>query len=269
MKINHKKYPYIFEGDEYKTSDLEFKKSLFSPSFRFYTKFAFIVFYSNLKTKINIYNRYNWQASSVDIFKTLEKVGVKFHITGIDNLRNNDKPVVFVANHMSTMETVLLPSIIQPFIRLCYVMKKELTTYPLFGPVSKARHPIVVGRSNPREDLKIVLEEGEERLTSGVSVLIFPQRTRSSKVELKKFNTLGIKLAQRNGVKVLPISILTDAWPNGKVVKEFGKIDVNREVRISFGEPIEVNNSSSDAHTKAIEFIKNSFISWGKENYLQ
>ncbi len=268
MKFNHKKYPFIFESDDYKTPDSQYKKSLFSASFRFYSKFTFIVSYSNLKTKFNIYDRFNWSASSYDILRSLEKVGVKFHITGIDNLRNNNDPVVFVANHMSTLETVVLPSIIQPLMRVCFVMKKELTTYPLFGPVSKARYPIVVGRSNPREDLKIVLEEGAERLRSGVSIIIFPQRTRSSKVELSNFNTLGVKLAQRNGVKVIPISILSDAWPNGKMIKEFGKIDISKEVKISFGEPIEINSSSSEAHLMTTEFIKNSFISWDKQDLL-
>ncbi|MGD8781785.1 MAG: lysophospholipid acyltransferase family protein [Ignavibacteria bacterium] len=268
MKFNHKKYSFVFDSDEYRTPDSKFKKSFLPASLKFYSKFAFIVSYCNLKTKLKIYDRYNWAASSIHILRSLESVGVKLHITGLNNLRKCEEPVIFVANHMSTLETVILPAIIQPLMRVCFVMKKELTTYPLFGPVSKARHPIIVGRSNPRDDLRIVLEEGARRLESGISIIIFPQRTRSNSIDFKKFNTLGVKLAQKNKVKVIPIAILSDAWSNGKLIKEFGPIDTNKEVRFSFGEPIATDTSSSEAQSKTIEFIKNSFISWDKQSYI-
>jgi len=113
--------------------------------------------------KKGLYNDYGWVNSSIDTFESLERSGIRFHFTGMDNLKKVDTPVVFIGNHMSTLETMILPMIIQPIKRVVYVIKEELAKYPLFGPIAMARDPILVGRENPREDLKIVLEEGSRK----------------------------------------------------------------------------------------------------------
>ena len=56
------------------------------------------------------------------------------------------------------------------------------------------------------------MEEGSERLKKGKSVLIFPQKTRSEIFNPKEFNSLGVKLAKKNNVPVIPMAVLTDAW---------------------------------------------------------
>jgi len=51
---------------------------------------------------------------------------------------------------------------------------------------------------------------------SDISVLIFPQTTRDLRFDPNKFNTLGIKLAKRAKVPVIPVAVKTDAWGMGK-----------------------------------------------------
>ena len=97
------------------------------------------------------------------------------------------------------------------------MVKESLLKYPFFGPVLGSREPIVVGRSNPREDLVAVLEGGEARLKQGRSVIVFPQSTRSSVFDPAHFNTIGVKLAKRAGVPVIPVALKTDAWGNGNL----------------------------------------------------
>ncbi|MBU2492529.1 MAG: 1-acyl-sn-glycerol-3-phosphate acyltransferase [Bacteroidetes bacterium] len=264
MKWNHKDYPLnISEKDIYETTRKPGIISRHFPNLSYYINLFWVVFYSNLKTKFKLYNRYNWTASSIALFKALERVGVRFEITGMDNLKKFDGPAVFIGNHMSTLETVILPTIIQPSKSVVYVIKKQLGEYPLFGPVARARHPIMVGRSNPREDLKLVIDEGSERLKEGRSIIIFPQKTRSEVLEISTFNSLGIKLAKKNDVYVVPVAILSNAWPNGKKIKEFGKLDTNKIVRFALGEPMKVNSNGSEEHQKVIDFIKSKFSEWG------
>ncbi|MEE9429460.1 MAG: lysophospholipid acyltransferase family protein [Melioribacteraceae bacterium] len=265
--MNYKTYPRIIaENDTYTSKS-------FTPSFlqrlSFYPKVLSIFLGANLKTKRNIYNRFNWIATSLQIFDTLESVGVKFEITGMDNLRLLNGPVVFVSNHMSMLETLILPGLIQPLNPLVFVTKKQLSSMPIFGPLNVARHNIIVGRENPREDLKTVMEEGASRIKNGKSILIFPQKTRTSKFDASSFNTLGIKLARRNKVKILPIAVITDAWTNGKYLKDFGEIDLNKKVYFEFGKPLEIEGNGSEQHKIILKFIEQKFRDWGRSELIE
>lgn len=268
MKLKHKSYSEVIaEQDEYVSPEAK-TRTPFSASFKFYSNLVRIILFSNLKTKLRIYERYNWANSSLDILHNLEKSSVRFFIKGMNNLYKFKGPAVFISNHMSTLETVVLPGIIQPVKPVCFVTKHSLNTYPIFGPINKARHPIVVGRANPREDLQIVFDEGAKRLADGRSILIFPQKTRQDLFIEKQFNTLGIKLAKKNDVYVVPIALLTDAWANGVRIKEFGEIDPSKTVHIEFGEPFKVESNGSIEHEKVLNFIKSKLNQWGREDLI-
>lgn len=243
-------------------------KSIF-PTLSFYLNLVHIFYYSNRMAVNRVYNDFEWANSSLDTMHALEKRGVKIEIDGMKNFQSFDTAGIFVSNHMSTLETLILPGIIQPVKPVCFVMKEELVKYPLFGAVSAARDPILVGRDNPREDLMKVIDGGSERVKRGKSVIIFPQKTRRSKIDASSFNTLGIKLAKRNNVPVIPIAIVSDAWRNGKLVKDFGKIDPSKKVYISFGKPIFVNGNGAEEHQQVIDFIKDKFIHWNRADLIQ
>ncbi|MDP2038175.1 MAG: lysophospholipid acyltransferase family protein [Ignavibacteria bacterium] len=258
------KYDTSFSSqNEYKTDAPKHSPKLF-PSFYFYTHLVGIIFRSNRFAKKGIYNDERWSNSSADVVRSMEKTGVKFHFLGSDNFKKVAGPVIFIGNHMSTLEVMSLPSIIQPNKKVVYVIKQELADYPLFGPVALARDPICVGRENPREDLKIVMEEGSKRIQNGKSIIIFPQKTRTQFFDAASFNSLGVKLAKRNNVPVVPVAVLTDAWGNGKMIKDFGKIDPNKTVNICFGEPFEVKGNGAEEHQRVIDFISGKLIEWGR-----
>ncbi|MBM4170862.1 MAG: 1-acyl-sn-glycerol-3-phosphate acyltransferase [Ignavibacteria bacterium] len=262
------KYKELFaQYDEYSTQK-NYRKPFF-PSFYFYIcHVARIVLYSYKQAKNNDYGDIKWVNSSLDVLKSIEKTGINVHVSGMNNLRKVEGPVVFVSNHMSVLETFLFPSFIHQVKKIVYVMKVELTTFPFFGKVATARNPIVVGRKNPKEDLITVLEDGSSRIKNGLSVIIFPQRTRSKKFDPSLFNSLGVKLAKRNNVPVIPIAIVTDAWGNGKLIKEFGKIDPTKEVKMAFGEPMEIIGNGNEQHEKSVYFIKSKLTEWGRTDLL-
>ena len=70
-------------------------------------------------------------------------------------------------------------------------------------------------------------------LKKNISVLIFLQTTRELRFDPKKFNTLGIKLAKRAKVPVIPVAVKTDVWGMGKWIKDFGRFDPSKPVRVS------------------------------------
>lgn len=265
---NYSDYPQKLPLNDSYVTDPNIPKSSFA-SLLFYYRVLKVVKFSNGQTKQNIYDRYNWVASSLEIIKATESVGIKISVKGMKNLTKFEGPAVIIGNHMSTLETLLLPSFIQAVKPVIYVIKKELTEFPLFGPVAAARHPIVVGRTNPREDLKIVMEEGSKNLQNGKSIIIFPQKTRSAQFDRSSFNSLGIKLAKKNNVPVIPLALITDAWGNGKLIKEMGKIDINKSVHFEFGDPLNIEGNGSVQHEEVLNFISGKFIEWGREELIK
>ena len=143
----------------------------------FIYKYAIIIFRTRKEARQGIYVRMAWAVSSFYIFRFIEKAGGKFHISGMENIAKEEGPVVFIANHMSTLETMILPGIIAPHREVTFVVKESLVRHPLFCDVMKSRDPIVVGRSDPRKDFEVVMSGGQELLSKGISVIIFPQST--------------------------------------------------------------------------------------------
>lgn len=208
------------------------------------------------------YDTEAWAASSYDVFKLIEGCGGKFHITGLENLHKCQGPVVFISNHMSTLETMVFPSIIAPFMEVTFVVKESLVKHPFFGPIMRSRNPIVVSRSNSREDFQTVMKTGANLLSEGTSIIIFPQSTRTVEFKPKEFNSLGVKLARSAKVQVVPIAIKTDFWGNDKYLKDLGPINRSKPIYMAFGEPLAIKGSGKEENEFIIEFISSHLAKW-------
>ena len=234
-----------------------------SPEARLYSRLLSIVMRGSSKAKRGRYVTADWVASSLETLRALEEIGVEIEIRGVEHFRNLDGPCVLIGNHMSTLETMVLPCIISQFKDSTFVVKQSLVDYPVFKHIMRSRDPITVGRTNPRDDLKAVFEGGESRLKKGISIVIFPQTTRTEVFHPEEFNTIGIKLAKRAGVPVVPVALKTDAWGNGKRLKDFGKIEPSKKVWFEFGAPLTVTGRGDEEHQKIIEFISGKLKEWG------
>lgn len=230
-----------------------------------YFKLMFIkLLLRNRKLAINNnYDTARWALSSYEIQQYVEDCGGKYHIEGFEHVDAvKDEPVVFISNHMGTLETMVFPCLVAPVKEVTFVVKESLTTNPLFGPVMRARNPIAVGRNDSRQDLMKVLTEGKQKLSEGTSVIIFPQSTRTVDWQPEQFNTLGIKLAQKAGVRIIPMAIKTDAWTNGKLVKDLGGIKRHTPIHIKFGAPMEVVGNGKEQHEFCVNFISEYLKKW-------
>lgn len=253
----------VYENGAYKTAPAGISflaKSL--PSMVFYLKLARIVLRSSSKAKRSVYGTSEWVGSSLEVLRSLESIGANFEITGIDNFKDIAGPCVFISNHMSTLETFVLPAIIAVFKDMTFVVKESLVDYPVFRYVMRSRDPVTVGRTNPRDDLKAVLEGGEQRLRAGRSIVIFPQTTRMPVFDPKMLNTIGIKLAKKADVPVIPVALKTDAWGNGRFIKDFGRVNPSKKVRFAFGKPLFIKDRGAEEHRCVTEFISSKLKEW-------
>jgi 1-acyl-sn-glycerol-3-phosphate acyltransferase len=254
---------FTFENGRYYTAAprISFLAKTF-PSLTFYTDLVRIVAAGSKQAKHGSYDTSDWSRDSLLTLRALERVGVTVEVKGLENITSFDGPCVFIGNHMSTLETFVLPTLIAPIKDTTFVVKQSLVDYPVFKHIMRARNPITVGRQNARGDLKAVLDGGTARLHAGLSVIIFPQTTRSLVFDPAAFNSIGIKLAKRAGVPIVPFALKTDAWGNGSLLKDYGKIDPARPVHFEFGRPLRIRDRGTEEHEEIISFITTKLKEW-------
>lgn len=229
----------------------------------YYLRICGVVVRAGLRAMFMGYGRGEWIKSAFRMLRIVETSGGTVEVAGMGNITALEGPVVYVANHMSMIETLVLPgALIAPFQDVAVVVKESLLHYAFFGAVMRSIDPIAVGRKNARRDLMTVLKDGERKLRLGRSVLIFPQSTRIAGFSRDDFNTLGVKLAERAGVRVVPVALKTDFHGLGKRVKDIGKLDRGKTLHFRFGEPVTVENREREAHEDVIEFITASLAEW-------
>ncbi len=251
-------------GINYKTSEnnkVSFWGKYF-PTITFYINSLIrVVEPANRDAKKGTYTTHRWVSDSLEILRCVEASGGRIEVDGMEDYIAAEGPCVFVANHMSTLETFALPILIQPFKDVSYIVKKSLSKYPFFGAIMRSRQPILLERVNPREDFAKSMTEGVEILKQGRSLIIFPQATRKPFLE-QDFNSLGVKLAKKANVPVVPIALKTDFWGLGWPIKDFGFIYPKRTVYFSFGKAMRIEGSGKEEHAECVRHISSKLKEW-------
>jgi 1-acyl-sn-glycerol-3-phosphate acyltransferase len=129
---------------------------------------------------------------------------VQIRVSGGDELDAN-QAYVFMANHQSNID---IPALIVGLHRfqLCLVAKKSLFRIPIFGWGLRSCSMIAIERGS-LHDAKSGIEQACQRLRDGVSVVVFPEGTRSHDGRLLPFKRGGFVMAQRAGATIVPVTI--------------------------------------------------------------
>ena len=136
----------------------------------------------------------------------------KMNICGLENI-DKKRTYVIVANHQSLADIIVLYQIKTQFK---WVAKDSLFSIPVLGwNMSLAKH-IKLERGD-FSSIKKIYREAAQWLRQGMSVLFFPEGTRSETGEVGEFQNGAFKLAIKEKVPVLPIMIsgTRDAIPKG------------------------------------------------------
>jgi 1-acyl-sn-glycerol-3-phosphate acyltransferase len=143
-----------------------------------------------------------WWAKSI-----LQASGIKVKVKGIENL-DLEKPCVFMCNHQSNFDIFVLFYALPAQFR--WIAKAELFKIPLFGRAMAGAGYISIERKDRRKAIQS-LREAAEKIRSGVSVMIFPEGTRSLDGNIGEFKKGGFFLAHDAGVPVVPV-VLNGTW---------------------------------------------------------
>lgn len=233
------------------------------PSLAFHARFVMIVWRCYRKAVRGNYDGRAWAESSRAVMRALESVGVQFEITGMDHLRSVEGACLVIGNHMSSLETMVLPCLTQPVNETTFVIKQSLLTYPGFKHVMRSRDPVAVTQTDPRADFKTMMSAGPERLARGISLIVFPEgERRTPPFNPQQFNSIGVKLAARTGLPIVPFALQSDAWGPSKLFGDFGPIDPAKKVHFAFGEPIHVSGRGTEEQQQIIRFIQTKLAEW-------
>ena len=205
-----------------------------------------------------------WAHYCFAALRKAEAFGTKVTADGWENRRDYEGPVVYLCNHLSTLETILLPFVLLTFGPFNVVVKASLSHLPALERAAEHMGLVPIGRTSPREDLMTIFRVGGERIAKGISFLIFAQGRRQPVFERKGWSSIGAKLAEKAGVPVMPIAVKTDIQPtrpNGKGwFKDFGTVDPSKDIRLRCG-PVQ-KGTSREMHAASFDWIKAQLDEW-------
>lgn len=128
---------------------------------------------------------------------------VRVEVRGRDNI-SQGQSYVFVANHQGAYDIFAIYGYIGHNFR--WMMKKSLEKIPLVGLSCKVSGHIFVDNSSPHA-IKHTMTEAEKRLAGGMSVVVFPEGSRTPDGRLHRFKRGAYILATEFGLPVVPVTI--------------------------------------------------------------
>jgi len=158
-----------------------------------------------------------------------------YRVEGTENIPPG--PAIILCKHQSAWETLALQQI---FPIQVWVLKRELLRIPVYGWGLASMNPISIDRSAGTRALKEIVRQGMERLRKGWWVVIFPEGTRTTPGQRRKYQPGGAMLAEKSGCPIVPVAHNAGwFWPKNSLRKYPGTIT------LVIGPPIEPAGKSA------------------------
>lgn len=118
----------------------------------------------------------------------------------VDFAPHEQPPFVFIANHRSSSDPFLMSVLPVEAVQVLNIWPQRI---PLVGFLSTMAGYLKV-RQIPLEEFMTL---GSRLLEQGVSIIAFPEGTRSGSRQMGQFHGVAFRLAQRTGAKICPLAI--------------------------------------------------------------
>jgi lyso-ornithine lipid O-acyltransferase len=127
-------------------------------------------------------------------------LGIRIRKTGLDRILPGS---FVVANHCSYLDIPVLGSLFPS----AFLAKKEVESWLLIGPLARLTGTVFVDRTSKRRTIS-TMAEIEKRLSSGVSVILFPEGTTNDGIDMLAFKSPFFKIPVTGNNPVLPVSLI-------------------------------------------------------------
>ncbi|MFA5046025.1 MAG: lysophospholipid acyltransferase family protein [Paludibacter sp.] len=128
---------------------------------------------------------------------------VRVKITGLEHLKPKQS-YIFVLNHQSIFDIFVVYGWL-PYI-FKWLIKIELRKIPLVGIACESAGHIFINRRNPITT-KHSIEKAEMQLKNGVSLVVFPEGTRTYTGEMGKFKRGAFQIASDLSLPIVPVTL--------------------------------------------------------------
>lgn len=124
-------------------------------------------------------------------------------VEGRENLKKGQS-YIFVANHQGALDIFMIYGFLGRNFK--WMMKKELRKMPLIGIACDKAHHIFVDKSGPKK-IEETIEKARTTLKDGISLVVFPEGTRTYTGAPGRFKKGAFLLADELQLPVVPITI--------------------------------------------------------------
>ncbi|MGG7177988.1 lysophospholipid acyltransferase family protein [Clostridium paraputrificum] len=186
------------------------------------------------------------------ISKTYIKKYARLHIEGFDELDEVEGPIIFICNHLSNSDGLILNELLKEKYDPYFVAGVKLTDDPITNAGTKMVKNIPV---KPNTADKEAITTMVKTVKSGENLLIFPEGTRSrtgAMIEGKKGILL---LARLTKAKIIPIGMsgtdkLLPIDESGNMGSETWH---EADVYVKFGKPVEITKREKEEEKHAYD----------------
>ena len=126
----------------------------------------------------------------------------KIRIEGRDKYKK-DKTYIIISNHQSILDILIVNCL---WYRFRWISKIENMKVPVLGWYLRMAKYITIDRGNP-DSKAVMMQKSLESLRKGISIMIFPEGTRSLNRQIGPFKPGAFQLAVMADKPILPVII--------------------------------------------------------------
>lgn len=173
---------------------------------------------------------------------------IKVTVEGLSGI-DPQRPYIFMSNHQSNFDIPVLLGHLA--VQFRWLAKVELFKIPIFGHAMRKAGYINIDRNNRKSAIKS-LQVAAEKIKNGVSVLIFPEGTRTQDGKIRRFKKGGFVMAIDSGVPIVPVVI-----SGAHAIMRKGKFRVNPgQIRMLIHEPIDTSTYTRETKEALMERVR-------------
>ncbi len=173
---------------------------------------------------------------------------IRVDVQGFSNIVPG-RSYIFMANHQSNFDIPVLLGCLP--VQFRWLAKAELFKIPIFGRAMRGAGYIPIDRFNQESAFESI-RQAAGKIKDGVSVMIFPEGTRSRDGSIKSFKKGGFVMAVDSGVPIVPIVIR-----GTREIMTKGRLRINPgDVRMEIKDPIDTSGYTRDTKQGLMEHVR-------------